>query len=86
MTAAVTRSNIEDAINNATGNPSSGLIHDWTPAIVDAVDELINGGAKSRATKGAKNTGASASEKAGADVGSEYAGRDIRVIKADETR
>ena len=86
MTAPVTRSDIQDAINNVTGNPSSGLIHDWTPVIVEAVDELINGGGKSRASKGSKDAGASASEKTGADVGGEHAGRDIRVIKADETR
>jgi hypothetical protein len=40
---AITKGDIERAINGATGNPSSGVIHDWTPTIVQAIDELING-------------------------------------------
>lgn len=38
----ITRAQIEGAIHGVTGAPSSGLIHDWTPAIVDAIDALLN--------------------------------------------
>jgi hypothetical protein len=41
--ASITKADIERAINNATGSPSSGAIHDWTPTIAQAIDELING-------------------------------------------
>jgi hypothetical protein len=40
---AITKGDIERAINGVTGNPSSGVIHDWTPTIAQAIDELING-------------------------------------------
>lgn len=41
--SAVTREDIKNAIDGVTGAPSSGLICDITPAIVDAVNRLING-------------------------------------------
>lgn len=39
----VTRGDIEAAINEATGNPDVGPIKDIQPAIVAAIDALING-------------------------------------------
>jgi hypothetical protein len=41
--ADITKADIANAINAITGNPSIGIIADVTPAIVDAIDELING-------------------------------------------
>ena len=41
--AEITRSDIEGAINGVTGAPSSGIVADVTPALVDAIDELFNG-------------------------------------------
>jgi len=38
-----TRNDILAAIKQATGNPDTGAIHEWTPAIADAVDKLCNG-------------------------------------------
>jgi hypothetical protein len=43
MSGAITRGDIEGAIKGVTGDPSSGPIHDWTPAIAEAIDHLING-------------------------------------------
>lgn len=43
MTGTYTRADIEGAIKGATGNPASGTIHDWTPAIAEAIDHMING-------------------------------------------
>ncbi len=40
---AISKGDIERAINGVTGAPSSGLICDITPAIVDAVNRLVNG-------------------------------------------
>ena len=37
-----TRDDIERAILGVTGAPDTGLLHDATPALVDAIDELIN--------------------------------------------
>ena len=37
-----TRDDIERAILGVTGAPDTGLLHDATPAIVDAIDELLN--------------------------------------------
>ena len=41
--ADITRADIEGAINTVTGAPSSGIVADVTPALVQALDELING-------------------------------------------
>jgi hypothetical protein len=41
--APVTRGDIEGAIKGVTGDPVSGIVHDITPAIAQAIDELING-------------------------------------------
>ena len=41
--ADITRADIEGAINGVTGAPSSGIVADVTPALVQALDELING-------------------------------------------
>ena len=35
--ADITRADIEGAINNVTGAPTCGIVHDATPAIVDAI-------------------------------------------------
>ena len=37
-----TRDEITAAIKQATGNPDTGAVHEWTPAIADAIDALIN--------------------------------------------
>ena len=37
-----TRDDIERAIHSVTGAPDTGLLHDATPGIVDAIDALIN--------------------------------------------
>jgi hypothetical protein len=36
------RSEIEAIIKDATGNPDSGAVHDWTPIIADALDAAMN--------------------------------------------
>lgn len=41
--SGITRADIDAAIRKATGNPISGPVSDWTPAIAEAIDELING-------------------------------------------
>ena len=41
--ANITRADILGAINTVTGAPSCGIVADATPALVDAIDELING-------------------------------------------
>ena len=46
MSGAITRGDIEGAIKGVTGDPSSGLLHDYTPAIAEAIDHLINGAPK----------------------------------------
>ncbi len=37
-----TRKQITEAIHQATGNPTTGAVAEWTPAIIDAVDNLCN--------------------------------------------
>lgn len=37
-----TRKQITDAIHDATGNPTTGAVAEWTPAIIDAIDTLCN--------------------------------------------
>lgn len=39
---SVTRDEIHAAIIAVTGDPTTGLVHDITPGIVDAVDALVN--------------------------------------------
>jgi hypothetical protein len=39
----ITKGDIQAAIDGVTGAPSSGVVCDVTPAIVKAIDELING-------------------------------------------
>jgi hypothetical protein len=36
------RSEIEAIIKEATGNPDTGAIHEWTPKIADALAEAMN--------------------------------------------
>lgn len=36
------KSEILAAIHQATGNPTTGAVAEWTPAIADAVDALCN--------------------------------------------
>ena len=39
----ITRADIQAAIDNITGAPSSGIVHDVTPGIVDAITRLVQG-------------------------------------------
>lgn len=39
---AITREDILGAIESVTGAPSVGVVHDITPALVDALDALVN--------------------------------------------
>lgn len=39
---SITREDILGAINSVTGAPSVGVVHDITPALVDAIDALVN--------------------------------------------
>jgi len=41
--ADITKADIANAINSVTGAPSCGIVADVTPALVDAIDELLNG-------------------------------------------
>jgi hypothetical protein len=41
--AGVSAADIRAAIDGVTGAPTCGVVHDATPAIVKAIDELING-------------------------------------------
>ena len=41
--ADITKADIANAINGVTGSPSCGIVADVTPALVDAIDELLNG-------------------------------------------
>ena len=41
--ADITRADIQAAIDNITGAPSSGIVHDVTPGIVDAIARLVAG-------------------------------------------
>ena len=41
--ADITRADITNAINAVTGEPTTGIIKDITPGLVDAIDQLING-------------------------------------------
>jgi len=41
--ADITRADITNAINSVTGAPTCGIVHDVTPAIAQAIDELVNG-------------------------------------------
>jgi len=43
MMADITRADITNAINSVTGAPTCGIVHDVTPAIAQAIDELVNG-------------------------------------------
>ena len=36
------RADILAAVLSVTGNPDTGVVHDITPGIVDAVDALVN--------------------------------------------
>lgn len=38
---SITREQILGAINSVTGNPSSGIVHDIQPAIVDAIMDVV---------------------------------------------
>jgi hypothetical protein len=49
----IDRNDIIAAIHDATGNPASGPIHDWTPAIADAIHRVLTGGTTN--TKPGKN-------------------------------
>ena len=40
--AEITRADIENAINAVTGEPTSGILKDVTPGLVDAIDKLVN--------------------------------------------
>jgi|AACY02.16.fsa_nt_gi hypothetical protein len=46
-----TRKQITEAIHQATGNPTTGAVAEWTPAIIDAVDNLCNPPAPETKTK-----------------------------------
>ena len=46
-----TRKEITDAIHKATGNPTTGAVAEWTPAIIEAVDKLCNPAAPETKTK-----------------------------------
>ena len=39
----ITRADILGAINSVTGAPSTGVVHDVTPAIVEAIARLMQG-------------------------------------------
>ena len=39
---SVTKADILAAINSVTGDPTTGLVADITPGIVDAIDALVN--------------------------------------------
>jgi hypothetical protein len=41
--ADITKTDIANAINGVTGAPTCGIVHDVTPSLVNAIDELING-------------------------------------------
>ena len=41
--ADITRADILGAINSVTGDPSTGVVHDVTPAIVEAIARLVEG-------------------------------------------
>jgi hypothetical protein len=71
----VTQADIENKIKEITGDPASGILHDWTPAIAQAINELITGEVKTGQQSTGEQSGA-ADKKAPA----------TRVIKADETR
>ena len=71
----ITQADIENKIKEITGDPSSGILHDWTPAIAEAIKELITGGNKT----GQESTG----DKSGA---ADQGAATTRVIKASETR
>jgi hypothetical protein len=38
----ITRADIEGAVHRVTGKPDTGTVAALTPAIVDAIDQLIN--------------------------------------------
>ena len=40
---SVTRDDILAAVKSATGDPDTGIVHDITPAIVDAIAALLIG-------------------------------------------
>lgn len=42
----ITKTDIETAMRTAAGNPDSGIVADWIPALAAAVDELVNPKAK----------------------------------------
>jgi hypothetical protein len=39
---SVTRDDVLAAVKSATGAPTTGIVADITPAIVDAIDALLN--------------------------------------------
>jgi hypothetical protein len=39
--ADITREQIRAAIDSVTGDPSVGVVHDLTPAIVDAIMDVV---------------------------------------------
>jgi hypothetical protein len=49
------RKQITDAIHAATGNPDTGAVAEWTPAIIEAVDNLCNPPAPETNTKTKKD-------------------------------
>ena len=44
--ADITRADIEGAINGVTGAPTCGIVHDVTPALIDAIARLLEGDSK----------------------------------------
>jgi hypothetical protein len=62
--ADITRADIQAAIDNVTGAPSSGVVHDVTPALVDAIARLVEGDTKidNRVVKPAETRKVSVSE------------------------
>jgi hypothetical protein len=44
--ANITRADILGAINTVTGAPTCGIVHDVTPALIDAILGLMQGDSK----------------------------------------
>ena len=44
--ADITRAEIQSAIDGVTGAPSCGIVHDVTPALIDAILGLMQGDTK----------------------------------------
>lgn len=47
----ITRGQITQAIHGVTGTPASGIVHDLTPELVEAINTLINGQPEPRETR-----------------------------------